>query len=135
MIGSAMLRRFSLLYASLALAIVLTPALVSAADAPAATSFSFATGVVKAAFDAPPYTYMQVEVSGGPPYWVVAPVCGVRPGDTVKPIEGKYYEKIYSDTLDLTFDNLFVAGKLEINGKMIDAFKVHDLPAGCTVRR
>lgn len=93
------------------------------------------TGEVVSTKDAKAYTYIKAVDGEGKEFWVLTAICVVGEGGQIEVIAGTHYDEIKSENLDTVFKDVYTAQLIRVNGKEINGFGGHDLPAGCVTLR
>ena len=115
---------------ALCLAIALVMTLSVAAFA---TLIPLRSGTVVSRVDAGAVSYIKAMDGKEQTFWVVTSICTVGEGGKIEVLAGAHYEKLRNDSIDQTFEDVYTAQLIRINGQDVKGFGAHGLPEGCIV--
>lgn len=91
------------------------------------------SGTVISKTDAGGFTYIKAIDDAGKKFWILTTLCVVGEQGRVDVLTGTHYEKVISDHLDVTLEDVYTAQLLKIGDVEVAGFGAHGLPAGCVV--
>jgi hypothetical protein len=91
------------------------------------------SGTVIAKKDAGVYTYIKAVDDAGKEFWILTSICTVGENGKIAVMAGAHYDKIKSEHLDATLEDVYTADLLMIGGQEVTGFGAHGLPSGCMV--
>jgi hypothetical protein len=91
------------------------------------------SGTVVSKKDAGVYTYIKAVDDAGKEFWILTSICTVGEKGKIAVMAGAHYDKIRSEHLDATLDDVYTADLLMIGDQEVTGFGAHGLPSGCAV--
>ena len=91
------------------------------------------SGTVLSKSDAGGFTYIKAVDDAGKKFWVLTTLCIVGEQGKIAVLTGTHYEKVISDHLEVTLEDVYTAQLLKIGDVEVVGFGAHGLPAGCVV--
>lgn len=76
-------------------------------------------------------TYIRARDETGKEFWIMTATCTVGKGGEIQVLSGYHFDRIRSETLGTTMNDVYSAYLVKVNGQVIKGLSAHGLPRGC----
>lgn len=89
------------------------------------------SGKVLSTQSASAITYIQARDEAGKEFWIMTATCTVGKGGEIQVLSGYHFDRIRSEALGKTMNDVYSAYLIKVNGQVIRGLSAHGLPRGC----